>query len=170
MTDQQFPGRPDHPDFWLISQALIDTDAQADSGQTIPDIAGRIVDTESLMYAATQRAMRGLVALHGRMTLAESERNKAVLAATWMDAFVAGARYQHLKSSGAQQAPDSLAQEVINDATNYRQREIDDALKDAEDADTVRTKFIGPHGESKWLSVPAKLVRQMREILGEIEE
>jgi hypothetical protein len=109
MTDKNFPDRPDHPDFWLISQALIDTDAQADSGQSIPDIAGRIVNTQSLVYAATQRAMRGLVALHGRMTVAEADDNKTTLAALWMDAFVAGTRYQHLKARGAQTAPDSPA-------------------------------------------------------------
>lgn len=107
MTDHNFPNRPDHPDFWLISQALIDTDAQADSGQSFPDITGRIVDVASVMYAAEQRAMRGLVSLHGRMTTEESDRNKGTLTALWVDAFVAGARYQHLKTSGAQQAPDT---------------------------------------------------------------
>lgn len=102
MTDPNFPNRPDHPDFWLISQALIDTDAQADSGQSMPDIAGRIVDTASLMYAAEQRVKL----ITGKGHLNPSARILIAMQALWLDAFVAGTRYQHLKTQGAQIVPD----------------------------------------------------------------
>jgi hypothetical protein len=74
-TPSEFPDRPDHPDFWLISQAVIDNDAQADSRtQSVPDITGRVVDTASVMWL------------------------RALVAAAWVDAFIAGARYQAMKN------------------------------------------------------------------------
>jgi hypothetical protein len=103
VADPNFPNRPDHPDFWLISQALIDTDALADSGQSTPDITGRIVDTDSLIYAAEQR-VRLII---GKGHLNPSTRIMIAMNALWLDAFVAGTQYQRLKSDGAQQAPDT---------------------------------------------------------------
>lgn len=96
MTDPRFPRRPQHSDYWLISQALVDTDAQADMGEEGGDIMGRIVDPESLTYAAEERAK--LMVRHAPLL----HRQQTELAAMWVDAFVAGARFQHLKSTGAQ--------------------------------------------------------------------
>ena len=100
MKDSRFPDRPDHPDYWLMSQAVIDTDKVADSGdQPITDMVGRIVDTASLRYMAEQRAGRTVNA-------GIAPRSSWIaLAAAWMDAFYAGTRYQHLKSTGAQEFP-----------------------------------------------------------------
>lgn len=77
-----FPGRPDHPDFWLISEALIENDAQADQGTPFEDMVSRIVNPEVLAYIAAQRARRTMDPLVGPI-------------AAWMDGFIAGARYQH---------------------------------------------------------------------------
>lgn len=100
MTDPRFPLRPEHNDLWLMSQALIDTDAQADTGQPIDDIVGRYVDLESLAYMAEQRALRALGP-------GAPEKLSTLLAATWMDAFLAGVQFQNLKSTGAQTAPET---------------------------------------------------------------
>lgn len=54
--------------------------------------------------------------------------------------------------------------------TNYEQHEIDQALRDVEDTDMVRVKFSGPHGDSRWLSLPLPIVQRFREIVGEIED
>lgn len=100
MADPQFPNRPDHPDFWMISQALIDTDAQAEGKQeTFADLVGRYVDPESLTYAATQRALR--------MTgPAGDPAMRRAFATLWMDAFVAGCRFSGLKARDAQAVKD----------------------------------------------------------------
>lgn len=77
------PGRPDHPDFWLISEALIELDTQADQGASFEDIVGRLVDPESVLYAAVQRAIwRKNIGGGSSISL-------------WMDGFVTGVRYQH---------------------------------------------------------------------------
>lgn len=106
MTDPRFPDRPEHPDLWLISQALIETDAQADADQGIGDITGRIVDPASLIYMAQQRATRAVISGAAPNSMA------IVLTATWMDAFIAGARYQHLKASKAQEFDEPESEEA----------------------------------------------------------
>lgn len=91
MTDPRFPNRPDHPDFWLMSQALIDADKVADAGQEIPDIIGQVVDPDSLRYVAEQRALRALGP-------SAPHRSFAMAVALWM-----GTRFQHLKTAQAQE-------------------------------------------------------------------
>jgi hypothetical protein len=80
--------RPAHPDFWLLSQAVIDNDAAADSGQPMADIIGRYLDPESVIYVAMQRALRAAPRRPGEQTK---------LAATWIDGFTAGMHVQSLK-------------------------------------------------------------------------
>lgn len=100
-ADPRFPDRPDHPDFWLISQALIDQDAQADAGQPFTDVVERIVDRDSLIYAAEQRGLRFQA---GRSKPSVAER--VAMQAAWVDAFLAGARYQALKERRLQELRD----------------------------------------------------------------
>lgn len=96
MTSQR-PERPDHPDFWLISQALIDTDKQtrhSGGDQDWPTITGRYVDPVSLLYVAMQRGL----ALAGPF----DQELIAKLGSVWVDAFIAGIKFQHMKITGAQ--------------------------------------------------------------------
>lgn len=87
-----YPGRPDHPDFWLISQALIGQDAQADSGQDTTEILGRVIDPDSVTYAAIQRA--------GRL---KGSYGPAAVAGMWLDGFLAGMTVQQLKNKKGNQ-------------------------------------------------------------------
>ena len=80
MTD--FPGRPDHNDFWLMAECVQDLDAAADDGIAMERIIGKI-DMDSLLYMATQRAMRGR-GLHP----------ETAMAASWVDGFTAGINFQ----------------------------------------------------------------------------
>lgn len=97
--------RPDHPDFWLVSQTLIDNDTAMDQA-TDKQVAFRatvnaVVDIDSLEYAAGQRVLRAFGPVSdGRM--------RAALMSLWMDAFVAGAGYQKLKTEGGQSAPENM--------------------------------------------------------------
>jgi hypothetical protein len=83
--------RPDHPDFWLLSQAIIAMDAQARSGQGAEDIIGRYLDPDSVAYVAVQRAMR---ASDGRFG---GRGSTPQLAGTWIDGLLAGMAVQGLK-------------------------------------------------------------------------
>jgi hypothetical protein len=91
--------RPSHPDFWLLSQALIDSDARADSGQSADDIVGLYANIEAVVYVAAQRARLAL----RRAGVLASPDVRMLMAATWMDAFVAGVRFQHLKQEEVRQ-------------------------------------------------------------------
>lgn len=80
--------RPDHEDFWLLSQVVIDNDTVADN-ETMPfeDRIGQVIDPESLTYMARQRALR----VTGPFA---TTRDQAKFAAIYMDAFMAGATFQ----------------------------------------------------------------------------
>jgi hypothetical protein len=96
--------RPNHPDFWLISQALIDTDAVVDSGQEKPgDVVDRYVDRDTLMYVTHQRALKTVLNLNIDPASDKGRETIALIMGTWFDAFVAGAKFQHLKTSKAQE-------------------------------------------------------------------
>lgn len=67
MTDQAFPNRPDHPDFWLLASVVVDYDAAADSAESkeekyrqIDALTANLIDGPSLAYMAQQRALRAL--------------------------------------------------------------------------------------------------------------
>jgi hypothetical protein len=90
VSDPRYPNRPEHPDFWLLSQVLIDNDAVADSGESFEDIMARYIDVESVAYAVNQRALRAV----GPMA---TNAVRAKYGAVWLDGFLAGVRYQHAK-------------------------------------------------------------------------
>lgn len=80
--DPRFPDRPQHEDFWIISQALRDHDAAADAGK-FKDLFKDIVDMNSLNYAAFQRSLRIGAGSGG--------------AALFMDGFMAGYAFAKAK-------------------------------------------------------------------------
>ena len=87
MSSPDFPGRPDHPDFWLLSQAVLDQDGQADAGQPVDDILARRIDPDSAVYMAMQRALR------------IDPASQQQLAAAWIDGLLIGMAFQYLKAA-----------------------------------------------------------------------
>jgi hypothetical protein len=72
-----------------MSEAVLQHDGQATEGeQSVEQIVGETVDVQSLTYFATQRA--GIACQRSGLP----EALVPVLAGVWMDAFMAGARYQ----------------------------------------------------------------------------
>lgn len=106
MTDPRFPGRPEHPDFWFMSQGVIEQDAQADAGQGFEDVVGRYVDVESVLYAAKQRVLRAqqqnrtVQMLLARLTARDRALLEVSSQTLWLDAFIQGLRFQQLKAAG----------------------------------------------------------------------
>ena len=97
--------RPNHDDFWLISQTLIDNDTAMDQAVDKPaafnEVVTAIVDMDSVTYAAEQRVLRAFGS-------SLSTRQRLAATSLWMDAFVAGAGYQKLKDEGGQSAPENM--------------------------------------------------------------
>jgi hypothetical protein len=82
--------RPEHPDFWMLSEVVIKIDAMTDQHQGFSDIVGRMIDLDSVSYMAEQRALR---AMGPNATAA----TRALIGATWIDGFMAGVNFQNRK-------------------------------------------------------------------------
>lgn len=96
-NDPSYPHRPKHPDFWKLSEIVLQLDGRASEGES-SDILGdevrTIADPEAVAYLATHRAIRGatLMGLESKTTNTASQI--VGLAAMWMEAFIVGARFQ----------------------------------------------------------------------------
>lgn len=82
--DPQFPDRPDHPDFWAMSQAARDGDDEAEGGTELPDIIAQFADTPSVLYLARHRAIR--------LTGLGAGPLQPRLEAAWIDGILIGLR------------------------------------------------------------------------------
>lgn len=87
-----FPGRPDHPDFWLLAEVVTNQDNKSENVSTKEEQLGQVADPDSLLYVAQQRALRALGPKASTGQLAR-------MAAVWLDAFMAGAAFQAKKDS-----------------------------------------------------------------------
>lgn len=87
--------RPEHDDFWLLSQIIIDNDNAMETGTVLmEDKLAQVVDPDSVTYMARQRALR-VVGPYA------TTREQAKIAAIWLDAFMAGAAFQAKKNEQA---------------------------------------------------------------------
>lgn len=90
-----FKNRPDHPDFWRISEIVLANDGRMDDTppsrkeQVWKETTGSVVDIESITYMASQRVIR----LLGPPTPASVKMHSAVTALV-IDAFVTGAMFE----------------------------------------------------------------------------
>lgn len=75
------PGRPDHPDFKRLDDAVKTQDMRANLGRQLPQQLAAIYDTESVIYMSDQRIQACLGMLAG-MDLG------IVFGALWMDGFM----------------------------------------------------------------------------------
>lgn len=93
MTDPRFPKRPNHPDFWRMSEIVIEMDQRTEAHpDKFEEIVGEIVDLDSLIYMATQRSLRAA-------TLAGAPQSIMIHGtALWIDAFTVG--YKFAKAKG----------------------------------------------------------------------
>lgn len=88
------PERPNHPDFWLLSELVLKLDGRmddtpADQRQAAwKEAVTKHVDLDSISYMAMQRALR---ATGGQEQLAK------MLAALYIDAFIFGCEFSDRK-------------------------------------------------------------------------
>lgn len=89
LNDPRFPERPTHPDFWRMSEVILQHDGEATEGdQSMEEIVKDTVDLQSLTYFAMQRAGTSCQKMGLPEALAPA------LASVWMDAFLAGTKFQ----------------------------------------------------------------------------
>jgi len=101
-------GRPEHPDFWKLSDILLKFDSDLDPSN--PDEAAKEaqwqarmkevgIDLDSLSYAATQRAYR-ICGIRTVVDLLDPEKVMEVarVASVWMEGVAAGVTFERSKS------------------------------------------------------------------------
>lgn len=85
LNDPRFPNRPQHPDFWRMSECILRIDgAASEGGESIEDILG--ADMASFMYAAQERVRMARDKV-GAGTL------QVLLLSVYVDAFALGKLY-----------------------------------------------------------------------------
>lgn len=94
MKDPEFPGRPDHPDFWLIAGITARNDEIADNspqGKSILDVvAATGTDPASVAYTSVNRAAK-LAQVVPEDPKLSRRRNRVLFgSAMWMDGFLVG--------------------------------------------------------------------------------
>jgi hypothetical protein len=104
-------GRPEHPDFWKLSDVCLKLDSGLDPSNPNEDEKqaqweARIkeigVDIDSLVYTATQRSFR-VLNITNREQLIEKVGVATMLTSVWLDAFAAGAFYE--RQHGEEECP-----------------------------------------------------------------
>lgn len=103
MTDPDFPNRPQHPDFWWLSDHVLAMDDASEDqpGFSVGDaLAGLPIDPTSLTYFAQNRAMLAVnlaTATSDLPNLPMTNRLRLIVtslvAGAYIDAFVLGAAY-----------------------------------------------------------------------------
>ena len=84
--------RPDHDDFWLMSEVVLDLDAAADDKIAMERIIGGI-DLASLAYMSTGRVVHGLGMVKANPV--------AAMGGCWIDGFMAGLNFQKRRAGKA---------------------------------------------------------------------
>lgn len=92
MDGDQFPGRPNHADFWRMSESVLKQDAKfsESNGDSFETVMAQIVDVESVIYMAEQRS-EFLIAKTG---VPHSQVLKGLLMSVYLDAFTTGVNFQ----------------------------------------------------------------------------
>jgi hypothetical protein len=84
LRDRRFPDRPQSETFWKLSEILLKHDGAASEGDDVESVIHDYIDDEdALIYMATHRAMR----------VTSDPDTRALLAALFIDGFMAGAAF-----------------------------------------------------------------------------
>lgn len=89
MKDPNFFNRPDHPDFWRLSRLVRKHD---EDDAAFEAVVGAVVDLDSALYMADQRALRSMAMLP-TFDAATPAQRRALLGALYLDAFMLGAAF-----------------------------------------------------------------------------
>lgn len=97
LDPNEYPHRPNHPDFWRLANLVLQADGRAEEDPARAEkMVADIVDPDTLSYMALQRAMR-LVGAETREQVDANKHEVMRLAAIYFDAFILGARFEASK-------------------------------------------------------------------------
>jgi hypothetical protein len=91
LNDPRFPDRPQHQDFWSLVDVVNQLDGQTSEGQqSLEQVLDQLihVDTESLTYMASQRALKAIEVLHLNPAMEQA------FTAVFINAFAAGVLFE----------------------------------------------------------------------------
>lgn len=93
LADERFPNRPQHPDFWRLSEIILQMDGDTTEGkQEFEEQIAKNVDVRSATYMAEQRSM---FAMSQVVTpIMGAYEIQTLLAVMWLEGFLSGARFQ----------------------------------------------------------------------------
>jgi hypothetical protein len=97
-------GRPDHPDFEVMSEIVIALDESPDSSDDFASYIGEIVDPASITYMANGRAQMALRTIGQEPTL----QWLAAFGAMYIDGFLLGQQFE--KRRAASRLADAIKQ------------------------------------------------------------
>lgn len=95
--DPLYPDRPDHPDFWALSRAVIALDEAAEernSDSAWIEVLAKYVNPESLFYVIDQRWLR---LVNDPRTHTAQKAN--VMKAAWIDGFIAAMKFMEERAT-----------------------------------------------------------------------
>jgi hypothetical protein len=99
MDGDLFPDRPDHPDFWRLSESVLKQDGKFSEGnEPFETVMAQMVDVESIVYMADQRADFLLDKTGAPKTL----MLKGLLMSMYLDGFTTGVGFT--QAGGTRQA------------------------------------------------------------------
>lgn len=100
------PVRPDHPDFWRISDIILTLDGRMQAAHSdesknkvYTDAVAELVDMDSIVYMGMQRAFHAL-GVATKADLVEKAPQVSMLTTIWMEGFQVGSRFE--KKGGKQ--------------------------------------------------------------------
>lgn len=100
------PARPDHPDFWRLSDIILMLDGRMDEaqsdqekGRVYTEAVADVADMDSITYMGMQRAFHAL-GIHTKADLLARQSEVAILTTIWMEGFQVGVRFE--KKGGKQ--------------------------------------------------------------------
>lgn len=93
--------RPDHPDVDDIARIVFMHDERSDAGAEPDQILAELADTDSVLYVAGQRVLRMM--MHGYLNRQATDAEIISWMSIWIDAFTAGARFQHDRHTSAKE-------------------------------------------------------------------
>lgn len=95
-SNPQFPGRPDHVDFVVLSDIAQGLDVRAEAGVPIPALVN--VDEDSLMYFVLHRLGRQQEAAAQQLGVQVPNHLMPFMMALYIDAITIGMRFQEMKT------------------------------------------------------------------------
>lgn len=107
-----FPGRPDHPDFWVLVDVVLQHDGKTENPAF--DMAthlATVLDPDSVRYMAEQRVRRFVD--HSNAPV------EVQVAAAWLDAFMIGVEFARRRSTERETALAALLAKVIENGVEY---------------------------------------------------